>query len=167
MPVDAVILPYGFAPNIVAEGRTFCLNFKKRCFLIVSKNVCDRSRDEDKLVFVESDQPFVAQFAELVGHGASVDGQKVRKLLAVKGDGEGRASVPARFFGQIGHQLFAGRALCHVGELLHEFSVFFGYGKKQVLDHGGVAVAGGRARRQKFFCIEKKDFTVFDGKNVV
>ena len=64
----------------------------------------------------ELDTSLVPELAQLLGHGAAVDGQVVCQLLAVEGDVELGTSLAQGLFRQVGQQLLPGGALGQVGQ---------------------------------------------------
>jgi hypothetical protein len=66
------------------------------------------------MVLLERQNPLVAELAQLRRHGAALDGQIIRQLLARKGDVERLRALPLRLGGEIGQQLFLRRALAQI-----------------------------------------------------
>ena len=103
----------------------------------------------------------MAHFGKFVGHGTAVYRKKVCQLLAVKGNGKAITFMPLGFFRQIRDQFFPCGALRHMRKLLHQLSVFFGYGKEHILHHQPMKAAGRRASSKNAPHIKKDHRTVF------
>ena len=66
---------------------------------------------QNEPIFLKLYHTVVPQPAKLVGHCTAVNGEKIRKLLAVEGTGKAAAAVFPCLLGKIGNELFTGGAL--------------------------------------------------------
>ena len=100
------------------------------------------------MVLLKIQDPFLAHFAQFIGHGASVNGQKIRQLLTIKGNRKGSASRPHRLFGQIRKQFLPGAPLGHVIYFLSQDPIFLRKYNKIILDQLRMEPAGGGTGHQ-------------------
>ena len=108
--------------------------------------------------------PHPAQFC---GHGAPVHGEKVRKLLPVKGDIKDRTSGPLGLLRQIGEKLFPCRPSGHMLQLLGEHFILLCEHGEQIADQTPVELTGRRTHSKDPLHIQEEHFARLYGNRII
>ena len=124
------------------------------------------SLQQPKPVLLKLQQPLVPHFAQLVGHGAAVYGQKVCQLLPVKGNSEAAATVSLGLLRKIGDQLLPGGTAGHVSQFLHQLPILLGNREEEILHHRRVEAAGVGAGGDDPAHIEENDGAILGSDHI-